>query len=79
MDPSPGDRSAPARALSVAAIALGLASLAILPVLLGPAGLVCGYAGLRSGDRLGAWGMVVAGIGTVVGVVVQELFAPAGF
>jgi hypothetical protein len=63
-----------ARALSIAGIVLGLLSVVLLPVVVGPAAAVCGYLGQRNGDRLGTWSMGVAVVGMIVGLVLQGLF-----
>lgn len=63
-----------ARALTVAAFVLGVLALAQLPLVLGPAGMVCGLLAHVKGDRWGFAGAVVAGITTVLGMSLLLLF-----
>lgn len=68
--PAPADARAEAgRGYSIAGGILGVAALVVLPILLGPAGIALGYVGYRKGDRHGRTAMIVAGVGTVLGIL----------
>jgi hypothetical protein len=43
------------RTLSVVGFVCAALALFVLPVVLGPAAIICGIVGWRSGDRLGMW------------------------
>jgi hypothetical protein len=67
------------RGFSIAGGVLGLIAILILPILVGPAGIALGYVGHRKGDRHGRTAMIVAGVGTVVGMIVGVVvFASRG-
>lgn len=61
------------RLLSIAAVALGVIAVFVVPILFGTAGLVVGYVAARRGDRLGSPAMAVAGVGMVVGLVLEAV------
>ena len=61
--------SSGARVLSILAMVFGGLSVLFLPILLGPAGIVCGAVAMSKGDRLGKVGLVVAIVGMLAGFV----------
>lgn len=63
-----------ASALTVAAFVLGVVALAQLPLVFGPAGMVCGLIAHVKGGRRGFAGAVFSGITTVVGMSLLFLF-----
>lgn len=63
------------RALAGAAMVCGVLAVGVVPVILGPIGLALGYAAYSRSARLGTWGMVIAGIGTVVGLVLEAIIS----
>jgi hypothetical protein len=75
--PDPDERAASStgagRGFSIAGGILGLIALLVAPILVGPAGIALGYVGHRKGDRHGRTAMIVAGVGTVVGMILGVL------
>lgn len=66
----------PDRRAARAALALGLVSLLVLPVVLGPVAIVLGIRAIRGGERrLGAWAVSAGVAGTVLGIVGVILWA----
>lgn len=63
-------RASSGRGLSIAGIVLGVVAVFLLPIVLGPVGIVLGYLGHRRGDPLGRTAMIVAGVGLVAGLIV---------
>lgn len=63
--------------LSIIAIVLGVIALLILPIVFGPAGIICGVVAMNRKERLAKVGLIVAIAGTVLGFVVGFLFVSA--
>lgn len=61
--------------LAAAALVSGVAAVVVLPVLLGPLGLLLGYFAQQRGSRLGGPAMAVAGVGMVLGLVTEGLLS----
>ena len=73
---SPEDRPARGRGrnLAIAGIVCGAVSFVVLPILLGPLGIVLGILGLTRGERrLGTIAVVVSVLGLVVGFILSYL------
>ena len=62
-----------ARMLSILAMVFGGLAVLFLPILFGPAGIVCGAVATSKGDRLGKIGLIVAVVGMVLGFVLGAL------
>ena len=65
--------SSGARVLSILAIVFGGLAVLFMPILFGPAGIVCGAIGTSKGDRLGKVGLIVAVVGMIAGFVLGAL------
>jgi len=73
---SPEDRPARGRGrnLAIAGIVSGAVSFLVLPILLGPLGILLGILGLARGERrLGTIAIVVSVLGLVVGFILSFL------
>lgn len=67
---TPGRR--PGRGWSIAGIICGVAAVVLVPILLGPLGVILGIVGLVKGDRtLGIVAVVVSILGLVLGLVLS--------
>jgi lipopolysaccharide export LptBFGC system permease protein LptF len=66
----------PDRRSARAALAIGLISLLVLPLALGPLAIVLGVRSMRRGERrLGVWAIAAGAAGTVLGIVGVILWA----
>jgi len=56
------------RTLTIVGFVCAALALFVLPIVLGPAAIVCGIVGWRSGDRLGVWAAVAGVLGMIGGI-----------
>ena len=68
--PSP---STPGNGLSTVGIILGALAFIILPIVFGPAGLICGAIAKSKGESRAVVAMAVSGAGLVVGMILGAL------
>lgn len=64
---------------SVAGIILGALAFIILPIVLGPAGLILGAVGKSKGESKAVVAMVVSGLGLVIGMILGYLVGSGSF
>jgi len=56
------------RTLSIVGFVCAALALFVLPIVFGPAAIICGIVGWRSGDRLGVWAAVAGVLGMIGGI-----------
>ena len=61
--------SSSGRTLGILSIVFGAIAFLFLPIVLGPAGIVCGALSMRRGERLGKIGLAVSIAGLVIGLI----------
>ena len=76
--PPPGMPAAPpansGNVLSIIAMVCGAIALLFCPILLGPAGIVCGVVAKKRGESLATIGISVAAAGMVLGFVIGAFY-----
>lgn len=60
---------------SIAAIVCGAVSLVMCPIVLGPTGIVLGFAGRSRGESLAVVGIVLSIVGTAIGILLGVVVA----
>ena len=65
--------SSSARTLGILSIVFGALAFLFLPILAGPAGIVCGAIAMSKGERLGKIGLVLSVVGLVVGLLLGAI------
>ena len=70
MAPAP---STPGNGLSTAGIILGVIAFLFLPIVFGPAGLICGAIAKSKGEPKAVVAMIVSGAGLVLGMILGVL------
>jgi hypothetical protein len=77
--PPPGMPAAPdassGKVLSIIAMVCGAIALLFCPILLGPAGIVCGVVAKKRGESLATIGISVAAAGMILGFILGALSA----
>lgn len=63
----------PGNGLAIAAIVMGALALLFLPIILGPAAIICGGIAMRRGQPLGRVGLMVGVIGMVAGFILGAI------
>ncbi len=58
------------RVFSIISIVLGVVAILILPIILGPVGVVLGFVGHRKGDRLGLFAAIWCIVATIIGIAI---------
>lgn len=67
---APTARRRPGRVWSIVGIVFGALAFVLIPILLGPVGIVLGIVGYRKGDRsLGRVAIIVSALGLILGIV----------
>lgn len=61
--------SSSGRVLSILGFVFGVVAILFVPILFGPAGIVCAGIGIAKGDRLGKPALAVAIIGMILGFI----------
>lgn len=72
--PAPSQESA-GNGLSIAAIVLGVISILVLPIILGPAAIICGGIALSRKEPLGKIGLIVGVVGMIAGFILGVIVA----
>ena len=68
-------RSNSGNVLSIIAMVCGVIALFFCPILLGPAGIVCGVVAKKRGESLATIGIAVAAVGLVLGFIIGAIYA----
>ncbi len=58
------------RTLTIVGFVLADLALLFIPIILGPAGAICGGVAMSKGDPLGKWALVVGIAGTILGMLI---------
>jgi hypothetical protein len=59
--------------LSIAAIVMGVLSILFLPIILGPAAIICGVIATRRNEPLGKVGLIVGVVGMLAGFILGAI------